>query len=490
MNRKEECKNEYNERGNKLIDSKDFFFNYRNDEDFNKINVLETKPINKNYNLDNYFTFNTSLNNHTKRFIKNEYSYKKKNIFYDLKNSVNSIDSMKMKEISEEEKEIQNQIKYEEKRLNNLKEVKNRLIEEEKKRREMICDEINNNKNKIEEKKEEIKEILYECKKEKKDLQLIKDNKDIVIDNPNKSIFYKEYLEQIRKRNDLINQNSNEMIKQKINKENNSIKRDKHSNKLYYNIYNSYNKYKKIRKINNNNKHILKIDLNNDSINIRKRKKYDKNDIINLNSYFKLNEKEREKNFNYTSSDNIINNTALNTKRNYINLTPDGLYRSNKTENSKNNSSKIYKVLSSNNNNNYMTQTRFYRSRINPDELISHYAKEKVMNFNSSRNKSFIKNKNILIYPESINYSKGYSSYIKLNDDNKRKSFEEIYFNYDSNIFPNKRLSTYKSNSFLEKGKSCNNLTFQLDYDDNYLCDNCFRKKIFINDNLNNKYKI
>ena len=460
MNRKEECKNEYNEKGNKLIDSKDFFFNYRNDEDFNKINVLETKPINKNYNLDNYFTFNTSLNNHTKRFIKNEYSYKKKNIFYDLKNSVNSIDSMKMKEISEEEKEIQNQIKYEEKRLNNLKEVKNRLIEEEKKRREMICNEINNNKNKIEEKKEEIKEILYECKKEKKDLQLIKDNKDIVIDNPNKSIFYKEYLEQIRKRNDLINQNSNEMIKQKINKENNSIKRDKHSNKLYYNIYNSYNKYKKIRKINNNNKHILKIDLNNDSINIRKR------------------------------SDNIINNTALNTKRNYINLTPDGLYRSNKTENSKNNSSKIYKVLSSNNNNNYMTQTRFYRSRINPDELISHYAKEKVMNFNSSRNKSFIKNKNILIYPESINYSKGYSSYIKLNDDNKRKSFEEIYFNYDSNIFPNKRLSTYKSNSFLEKGKSCNNLTFQLDYDDNYLCDNCFRKKIFINDNLNNKYKI
>ena len=191
--------------------------------------------------------------------------------------------------------------------------------------------------------------------------------------------------------------------------------------------------------------------MNNDSINIRKRKKYDKNDIINLNSYFQLNEKEREKNFNYTSSDNIINNTALNTKRNYINLTPDGLYRSNNTENSKNNSSKIYKVLSSNNNNNYMTQTRFYRSRINPDELISHYAKEKVMNFNSSRNKSFIKNKNILIYPESINYSKGYSSYIKLNDDNKRKSFEEIYFNYDNNIFPNKRLSTYKSNSFLEK---------------------------------------
>ncbi len=173
----EESKNNYNfspkNQGNKLLDSGDFFFNYRNDEAFNKINILETKPIKKYYNFENYFALNPSLHK-TKKFIKNEYSYKTnsknekkynklKDVKYkDLKASVNSIDSMKMRELSEDEKEIENQIKHEEIMLNNLKEEKKKLIEEEKRRREMIFIEINNNKNIIEEKKEEIKEILFE----------------------------------------------------------------------------------------------------------------------------------------------------------------------------------------------------------------------------------------------------------------------------------------------------------------------------------------
>ena len=145
----EEAKNESNNEYNKLLDSKDFFFNYRNDEAFNKINILETKPMIINYNKDNYITFNPSLNkddfienNHEKIFIKNEYYYKNKykteninsyndNIndkdkYYDLKNSMNSVDSVKMKKIVEEEKNIQNQIKYEEKLLKNLQNEKNK----------------------------------------------------------------------------------------------------------------------------------------------------------------------------------------------------------------------------------------------------------------------------------------------------------------------------------------------------------------------------
>ena len=145
----------FNNQRNKLIDSKDFFFNYRNDEAFNKINILETKPINKNYNYENYFSFNPTLNYNSIRLIKNEYSYqinnKNENIynnkmrdmkFNELKNSVNSINSMQMREISEEEKEIQNQIKYEENILKKLKEEKNKLIEEERNRRDMIFIEI------------------------------------------------------------------------------------------------------------------------------------------------------------------------------------------------------------------------------------------------------------------------------------------------------------------------------------------------------------
>ena len=206
----------FNDKKNKLIDSKDFYFNYRNDESFNRINILETKPLNKNYNYENYFTFNPQLNYNSIKLMRNEYSYqidtkneniynnKVKDIKYnELKSSINSINSMKMREISEEEKEIQNQIKYEETILKNLKEEKNKLIEEEKKRRDMIFIEINNNKNKMEEKKEEIKEILYECKKEKKDLK-INENKNLNFNMPNKNYYYNDYSQQTKKKKNYL----------------------------------------------------------------------------------------------------------------------------------------------------------------------------------------------------------------------------------------------------------------------------------------------
>ena len=514
----EESKNNYNfspkNQGNKLLDSGDFFFNYRNDEAFNKINILETKPIKKNYNFENYFALNPSLHK-TKKFIKNEYSYKTnsknekkynkvKDVKYkDLKASVNSIDSMKMRELSEDEKEIENQIKHEEIMLNNLKEEKKKLIEEEKRRREMIFIEINNNKNIIEEKKEEIKEILFECQKEKRNLKINKEKNCINLGIRNESNYYKKYLEQIRKRNELINQNSNRMVEQKINKEDyNSV--DETKKNKFKNAYNSYNKYKKL-KINykNENKVPLKINLNGNNY-IRKKKKVKDETLnkINLNSYFQLSEKEKEKNFNYTSCDNLLNNTAFNSRKNYMNLTPNGLYRSNNTDNQKTNSNKIYKVLSSNNNNNFMTQTRFYRSRINPDELISNYAKEKVLNSNhTSRNKSYDRNTNISILPEyydniKINKSTSYNC-LNLTEEQNRKPYEEIYFNYTNDLIHNKRLKSYKTNSFLEKGKTYNkmqklkenknNKLIQIDFNNNnnYLCESCLRKKILLNENLN-----
>ena len=35
-----------------------------------------------------------------------------------------------------------------------------------------------------------------------------------------------------------------------------------------------------------------------------------------------------------------------------------------------------------------MIQTRFYRSKLNPNELSSNYAREKIKSFNSTRNNS------------------------------------------------------------------------------------------------------
>ena len=470
----------FNDKKNKLIDSKDFYFNYRNDESFNRINILETKPLNKNYNYENYFTFNPQLNYNSIKLMRNEYSYqidtkneniynnKVKDIKYnELKSSINSINSMKMREISEEEKEIQNQIKYEETILKNLKEEKNKLIEEEKKRRDMIFIEINNNKNKMEEKKEEIKEILYECKKEKKDLK-INENKNLNFNMPNKNYYYNDYLQQTKEKKELFNKNSNKMIKKDIKKEKN---------------------YKKITKINSNHndKYPLKINLSYNNINSLRRVKKEITDKINLKSYFQLSEKEKKKKFNYTSTDNLIKNCALNERKKIMNLTPVGLYRTYTTDNLKNSPKKVYKTLSSNKNNNFMTQTRFYRSRINPDELISNYAKEKAIKINSSRNKSFIHDSSIYNF-QKINYNNFRTNQprtplnlINRNQNKKncyKSPFEKIYFNYGNNLDNSK----YNMNSIEKKESEF----VEINYNDNkttYLCDNCLREKMLFNGN-------
>ena len=442
----EEAKNESNNEYNKLLDSKDFFFNYRNDEAFNKINILETKPMIINYNKDNYITFNPSLNkddfienNHEKIFIKNEFYYKNKykteninsyndNIndkdkYYDLKNSMNSVDSVKMKKIVEEEKNIQNQIKYEEKLLKNLQNEKNKLIDEEKKRNEIILNEIQNNKNEINQKKIEIKKFLYESQEQKTEIN----NKNFYINSNENSKYYKNYLKRIRERNELINKRSNEMIHENINKEKSNYN---------LNIDNSYNNYKKIKTYNSFSNIPRK--------NSRKSETLKK---INLNSYFQLTEKDKD--IKFDSSTNYY-------KKNNIYSTPIGMYRTNKTDNSKenNNTNRLYKTLS-------LTQTRFYRSRINPEELFSHYAKEKVLAMNNN-----YKNKNIEI------------------------NNHDIYLNYSSNIINDnitknmRRLNTYRTNCFLEK-RNINNKEYNIsNYFKNNLCENCRKKNFLLNEKL------
>ena len=550
---------------NKLIDSKEFYFNYRNDAAFNQINNLETKLVNKKYNNESVY-FNSSFNNinnfsfenkyNNNMSINNESDYKNNLIkeepdtnlkdsnnnkindiaYCSLKNSVNSIDSNKMREISMEDNEIQKQIKYEEKMLNELKEEKRKLIEEDKKRREMILLEINNNKKEITNKKEEIKEILNECKIEKNQLKknALNMDYDYNIQNnnykENESNYYKEYLENIKERNELINKKSQEIISCNINKENinNNIAETYKSEKIFdKNLIKtsnkkeenkeSYSNYKKLKNYNINNNSMynsykkmnyncscpndpsLKINLNKRtywSVK-RKKEKIDKINKIDLYSYFKLNKKE--KNFNENKENN---KTTIKKNNNY--LTPNGLYRDNKTNNSIDSTTQVYKVLSSNDNNNYfMTQTRFYRGKINPDELSSNYAKEKVIETTSNMDRSYNRNKNIYSFPEMLNYSKDYFENYKINQsatnlmsliDNKNLikannsgMNKEIYFNYSNNLFPKdiKRLSCYKSNSFLEKPKTYSNTKFveiknnKRSFNNNkYLCGHCF-KNIF-----------
>ena len=537
---------------NKLIDSKEFYFNYRNDAAFNQINSLETKLINKKYNNESIY-FNSSFNNinnfsfenkYNNMYINNENDYKNNLIkeetntnlkdsninkindiaYCSLKNSVNSIDSNKMREISMEDNEIQKQIKYEENMLNELKEEKRKLIEEDKKRREMILLEINNNKKEITNKKEEIKEILNECKIEKNQLKknALNMDYDYNIQNnnykENENNYYQEYLDNIRERNELINKNNNitetykrekifdkSLIKTENKKEENKESYSNYKKLKNYNINNNtmYNSYKKMKyNCSCPNDPSLKINLNKRtywSVK-RKKEKIDKINKIDLYSYFKLNKKE--KNFNENNGHKSNNKTIKKKNNNY--LTPNGLYRDNKTNNSMDSTTQVYKVLSSNDNNNYfMTQTRFYRGKINPDELSSNYAKEKVIETTSNMDRSYNRNKNIYSFPEMLNYSKDYFENYKINQSatnlrnlienknlkkaNNNEMSKEIYFNYSNNLFPKdiKRLSTYKSNSFLEKPKLYSNTKFveiqnnKRSFNNNkYLCGHCF-KNIF-----------
>ena len=170
-----------------------------------------------------------------------------------------------------------------------------------------------------------------------------------------------------------------------------------------------------------------------------------------------------------------------------MNLTPVGLYRTYTTDNLKNSPKKVYKTLSSNKNNNFMTQTRFYRSRINPDELISNYAKEKAIKINSSRNKSFIHDSSIYNF-QKINYNNFRTNQprtplnlINRNQNKKncyKSPFEKIYFNYGNNLDNNK----YNMNSIEKKDSEF----VEINYNDNkttYLCDNCLREKMLFNGN-------
>ena len=529
-------KNNYNlNEHNKLIDSKDFFFNYRNEEDFNKMNILEVNYKKKNYNFENNeFRYK---NNDIKD---KELDIQKANNFYDSKNTINSIDSNKMKEILDEEKEIKNQIKYEEKMLNNLRIEKNKLIEAEKKRREMIINKINNNKNEIKEKKEEIQNILIECKKARKKLIINNDNNyqifgnDYSYNNNNHKIqnnYYKEYQEQIRERNNLINKNCNEIIKNNlskdnfINKENNIShvkivnkrhlsKKENQKNEGIYsnyknnnenkNTYYSYNKYKKINYDYDNNKNLLKINLSTNNLkgnNERNLEKYK----INLSSYFQLNDKEKI--CNYTTSNDINNNKNYESnnylnKKNYEYLTPKGFYRINNTDNSSTN--RVYKSLA-NNNNNFMTQTRFYRSRLDPDELISHYAKEKIKEISFRKEK----NENISIspYPKELydNYKTNKSASNLMNlIENKSEDYQNndnMYFNYSNNILKKNmkimRFNKNRNNIFLGNRNSysnsrnkiykdnVNNKLFNLEFDNiNFVCNTCSRIRNSSKENL------
>jgi hypothetical protein len=254
--------------------------------------------------------------------------------------------------------------------------------------------------------------------------------------------YYMDYLKQIQTRNEIINKKSLEMVKNKISQIDisDNINTMKISNKNLFNKTKEICGFKKIKKENYsctdlNNINLFNNYLNNeDKINnntneyneintslknefnlISKNEDDLNNSKYNLNSYFKMNIKNKNSNNKKYDLKSLYNNNSykeskylskdikeynVSGKKSVISLTPNGLYRvKNKEENIYNNGiNSIYinhnynhgteietnrqevivKTSSNNKNRNSMTQTRFYRTRLDPDQLTSNYAKEKV----------------------------------------------------------------------------------------------------------------
>ena len=146
--------NKDNENDNQLNDSdEDFFFNYRSDTLFNKINKLDTKKLQKTNGINKKFIPSLIVNdnqtdnnlnqllkiNKTKESLYNYNDIKEtrnnnlnesNSNFIESKSSSISIDTLRINKVNEEEKEIQMQIKVEEEKLKKLENEKFKLINE------------------------------------------------------------------------------------------------------------------------------------------------------------------------------------------------------------------------------------------------------------------------------------------------------------------------------------------------------------------------
>ena len=333
----------------------------------------------------------------------------------------------------------------------------------------------------------------------------------------------------LRKNENYINLFDNKRI-EKIEKQNNIFKKSKKNFS-----FNNYLNNEDITINNNFNNNLTQNDINsfyiNENYENNEKSKNKSKTKYNIYSYFQLSDKDKIFNSNksdisaYSSNKNNLENqytkktentnAVTNRKSRSISLTPNGFYRVNNTESSdlKNNrtdfidtsnnfnnfdyneeektnkKSTIVKALSTNNIYNNMTQTRFYRVKIDPEQLASNYAKEKVKSINSARNLNYdlntYKNSNhkfsysenckinqsfsgIESKSQKVNVYNEYMTNYNLNSNLNDKIKNEILFNSNinnniqrnnlKNNKNNKKLNSYRTSCALRKGNSYCNL--------------------------------
>ena len=590
--------NKDNENDNQLNDSdENFYFNYRSDVLFNKINKLDTKMLQKNNDINKQFIPSLIINdnqvdNNLNQFLKinktKESLYNSNNIKETRNNNLNDtnsnsiesksssilIDTLRIKKVNEEEKEIETQIKFEEEKLKKLEKEKNKLINEENERKKLIIDEMNKKKlkknemktaykqaqkqkmkneeklNNIileqEKRKEEIKELVRQGKKDVEQLisltnLTMNDNNKEIFTNNNKNNNYcdidsndenncNDFSKRIKIKNGVISKNSLEMVKRKLSNANNPISNSyidniiaNNKNKNVFDRNESDYNFKKLEKNNYNlsNKEFNNFNLNNNflfnenKINKKINKKIYNNEIntsnednksydskYNTNSFFKFKNKERNLNNNKYDFNNYYNSNTFNerkfteknnernsTKNNPKYLTPNSLYRTKNEE--KNDCNKI--TINSSENDNFDNEDDIKTLTKNKSCYMTQtrFYRTKLNPDQFSSNYAKEKVKTI------INNEKNHNSDINLNE-YKNKNNKNIYnginisnsiLNSNYNIIPNGNFYKERLNKFNHHNNTClkNSIYNEILHNNNLYNNNCNKN---INDYNNNDINI
>ena len=470
INQKEKINNNYEQIANKInINNNDIIqkekINNNYEQLSNKININNNNEIiNSDYNnQDNIRNDNIIINNEGYNISKD---IEKGNIIFENMKTINTLESVNIRRMDEEEEDRKIIIENEYKKLSLLEQEKMELIKEEKLVRQKIAEEIEKQEKEEEKKKERMIKYMEKMKKKEEDMQKLKDIK-LKQEQELKEIY------ELKNKKKLEEEKLFLIIKGKL-KLNNQELNNYSRNFQYDDNINNKKDENKIIKENNYNINTIPNEINNNEDIMSEYKQNiiqtinktisDNNDINNgLNSFYynksidlkidynnikeELNKKETQKNLlsnpiinhekennkekqispkDYTSFSpsisslkNIISNISIKSQKNnfsiYENIKPsvdDQIIRF----------SDLYNEDNNNKNKNYMMDK--YLSE-NDNKIISE--KNIMNNFYDKKRKKNMKKK---IAEKKLNY--------KTNIYNDKKIFQKLMDNYDNNIPSNK----------------------------------------------------
>ena len=528
----------------KLVNSKDYYFNYRSEESFNKINESGTRQIIDNYKMSssslnsnynkventstniNISTNKSDNNKYLNNNIKNDYSFKTNNdnnFKYNnylnnndtkIKNNYKYNNTIDSKVLEEKEKHIKLQLENEEKKLKELEEEKDQIIKEEKQRRENFYKKINKKKNNY----SHIKQDLQKEDDIKKDETPIKPIYNLN-DNNNRNInekynnnnnnndngnFYIGYLKEIQERNEKINKNTLDTINNNINKNKNNYKYEtnntnerSNSKKKSLSVDNKQNEIKDY--LYNYNSNITNNDNKND-INSKLYNNYNSyNQIENEYNYNKISKKTRyesERRYNINSYFQLkdreynieVNDNKLKYDINYDNKSKDdqSLSSFNDETIKENNYFHI-------NNYNINKNNKNYQVSLTPNGLYRNHKSENYL-YNTNPRANNIDNNHV-----TYNNNKDYYNISKdINNNNKEEVIKTLCTNDSNNLtqtrfyrnkeFPEPPISSYESNILKSVGTTKEYTHRNYNISNNFKKQNSTRTISHLNFDLDKEY--